>query len=309
MCESQYEIGLTSIKSQVDITNKHKTNFQVAVITKLLDIPVYPAYEKISDNWLECFKNFNSSAKLYFEISPYSDTLLQLENKTNGTIKLPAPLRHMFGFGEKDASVGPKKKIIATEMPDLDYFAALEIGKTLSVYIESPIETRRVTINRTTVTSAAHLVQEFNSKLKNHNMVFSENEKGFPQVEIKNKLKSLELLGPIARVLGELPNSSVRYGSQYVFKNFVAPSNNIDVYLECNIIEPQCVNNGCRKLLKKFVGTAKTELEFANIHYVKVAEDLVDKINIRLVDAENNLVPLKELSETHVCLHLRKIRQ
>ena len=124
-------------------------------------------------------------------------------------------------------------------------------------------------------------------------MVFSKSEKGFPQVEIKNKLKSLELLGPIARVLGELLNSLERYGSQYVFKNFVAPSNNIDVYLE-----PQCVNNGCQK----FVGTAKTELEFANIDYVKVAEDLVDKINTRLVDAENNLVSLKELSETHVCL-------
>ena len=79
------------------------------MITKLLDIPVYSTYEKISDNWLECFKNFNSSAKLYFEISLCSENLLQLENKTNSTIKLPAPLRHMFGFGEEDASVGPKK--------------------------------------------------------------------------------------------------------------------------------------------------------------------------------------------------------
>jgi len=53
------------------------------------------------------------------------------------------------------------KKIIGTEMPDLDYFEALEIGKILSVYIDSPIKTRQVTINRTTVTSAADLVQEF----------------------------------------------------------------------------------------------------------------------------------------------------
>jgi len=299
-----YEVALVSCETFIDPSNALQGNFNASVHIRLLDVKEFPKFVKISQDLLECVKRLNSNSKPFFQIIEGRDSF-SLKNTSKGTVILPDALRSILGFSNIDV-FAPMTTVQSTMTPNFDFFGQLDLNTTLGIYIDMPQESKRVVINRNAFFSVKDLVTELNEKLNKFDLVFLENEKGQLEMKVKDSSVSLELYAPIAKALGE---KFLMIKRDKVFANFKPMSNEQDVFIECNIIEPQFVNNGCRKVLRKIKSGSTSNFQFQQLFYKHVNVPVVDKINIRLTDDKDNLVSMKTATETQVCLHLRKKRK